>query len=759
MVLKSIELAGFKSFAKKTTLFFDSPVTGVVGPNGSGKSNIVEAIRFVLGEQSIKSLRGKGGTDLIFKGSKQLAPLNRASVTIVFDNTQKLFTFADSSDTKTKILGYDEVRITRVVYADGANSYLINDTEVRLKDIIELLSSVNIGSSGHHIISQGEADRILSANARDRRLMIEDALGLKIYQYRIKETERRLTKTEANMKEVNALKRELAPHLVYLKKQVEKIQKAESLRNDLVDLYRQYCGREQQIIAGMKHDLGAKRNDLNHAYQTMSEVFYKFEKEKSTPFVSLFEKEYLQCIHELSELGRFKNELERSLGRLEGAKGALLQPAPATVAEKKEQLIPYSYIHNIFSDIRMSLQVIGQSTDILFIHQTAKDAGVRLHDSLEYLREKEATPAPIDTSEHVEKINQEISEIEKQLLELETQRIALEVKKNDFEAKMGKERDDRAHQEKGYYEMLSQKASLEMEIKNLERDEQFVMHRESAFQDEIREGVVLLGMDMPKDFMDIDTHTETTVESQDELKRKIERVKIKLEESGGLGGSDTLKEFDTTLERDKFLTQELLDLDQSISELRRLIADLKVKLDTDFKEGIENINESFQKFFALMFGGGGAYLAISVEHRRKRKNEEEEDTEIPDITTNEDGDMEFERGIDIHVSLPQKKVKELGMLSGGERSLTSIALLFAMSQVNPPPFLVLDETDAALDEANSRRYGDMIENLARVSQLVVVTHNRETMSRAGILYGVTVGVDGASKLLSIKFDDATEYAK
>jgi len=109
--------------------------------------------------------------------------------------------------------------------------------------------------------------------------------------------------------------------------------------------------------------------------------------------------------------------------------------------------------------------------------------------------------------------------------------------------------------------------------------------------------------------------------------------------------------------------------------------------------------------------------------------------------------------------LPQKKVKELTMLSGGERSLTSIALLFAISQVNPPPFLVLDETDAALDEANSRRYGDMIETLAKYSQLVVVTHNRETMSRANVLYGVTLGADGASKLLSIKFDDAAAYAK
>jgi chromosome segregation protein len=122
-------------------------------------------------------------------------------------------------------------------------------------------------------------------------------------------------------------------------------------------------------------------------------------------------------------------------------------------------------------------------------------------------------------------------------------------------------------------------------------------------------------------------------------------------------------------------------------------------------------------------------------------------------------DEEPEQGIEINVSLPHKKVKDLHAFSGGERSLTSIALLFAMSQVNPPPFLILDETDAALDEANSRKYGDMLEKLSKASQLIVVTHNRETMSRAGVLYGVTVGQDGASKLLSVKFEEATQIAK
>jgi chromosome segregation protein len=121
--------------------------------------------------------------------------------------------------------------------------------------------------------------------------------------------------------------------------------------------------------------------------------------------------------------------------------------------------------------------------------------------------------------------------------------------------------------------------------------------------------------------------------------------------------------------------------------------------------------------------------------------------------------LETEEGVDIEIALPHKKIKGLMMLSGGERALTSIALLFAISQVNPPPFVILDETDAALDEANSRKYGDMVESLAGHSQLIVITHNRETMSRAGMLYGITMGKDAISKLLSVGFEDAVAVAK
>src|SRR3989344_8777015 len=169
MRVKSLEISGFKSFAKKSVFDFGASISAIVGPNGSGKSNVAEALRFVLGEQSLKSMRGKRTEDLIFNGSKTVERQNRAKVVITFDNRDRTFP-AD----------FDEVSIAREIHRDASSEYFLNGLSVRLKDVVELLASVHIGASGHHIISQGEADRILNATPRDRRSMIEDALGLRI---------------------------------------------------------------------------------------------------------------------------------------------------------------------------------------------------------------------------------------------------------------------------------------------------------------------------------------------------------------------------------------------------------------------------------------------------------------------------------------------------------------------------------------------------------------------------------------------------
>ena len=194
--LKSIELSGFKSFGKKTELLFASPIAAIVGPNGSGKSNVAEAFRFVLGEQSMKSMRSKKGEDLIWGGSPALPRMNRAGIKVVFDNSKRLLD-----------LDFKEVVVELVVHRDGVNEYLLNGTPVRLKDVIRLLAGANIGGSGYQIISQGEADRILNASPRERREMVEDALGLKLYQHKKAESERKLMETGINIDKTKSLRR------------------------------------------------------------------------------------------------------------------------------------------------------------------------------------------------------------------------------------------------------------------------------------------------------------------------------------------------------------------------------------------------------------------------------------------------------------------------------------------------------------------------------------------------------------------------
>ncbi len=346
-------------------------------------------------------------------------------------------------------------------------------------------------------------------------------------------------------------------------------------------------------------------------------------------------------------------------------------------------------------------------------------------------------------------------EVEKNKLLAEMQIADAEVvelngKVNEIESSIQSANRNIQNKEFALRSILEREGEVKTKIALLERDMQNLGERENfipAFEEEM---AMLLGPAIIHKARGAEVVNVPSKEAHTESRRILERLKIKLEELGGIGGGEVVKEFNETAERDQFLEKEVNDIEGSIENLSNLVVDLREEMNKLFNEGILNINNVVKDFFASMFGGGNAFLSVVTEHKRKDDD---------DVADNKEGDFVVEQGIDINVSLPHKKVKDLHMLSGGERSLTSIALLFSMSQVTPPPFLVLDETDAALDEANSRRYGDMIERLSKLSQLVVVTHNRETMSRAGVLYGVTIGADGSSKLLSVKFDEATQYAK
>jgi chromosome segregation protein len=756
MTLKSLELASFKSFGKKSTLAFNTPLTAVVGPNGSGKSNIVEAIRFVLGEQSMKSLRGKGGVDLIFKGSKMMSSANRASVTITFDNSKKIFNFTNSGLGVS--LDFDEISISREVFADGGNTYSINGTEVRLKDVVDLLASVNIGSSGHHIISQGEADRVLNASPKDRRAMIEDALGLKVYQYRIKESERKLEKTAINMKEVQSIRREIAPHINFLKKQVEKVEKSHALRDELNGYYSTYLSTESAYIALATKQLTHQRRVLNEKLLNLEERLSKLPVYDSQN-VNKESSARAELAKEEVRIRRASEELSRTLGRLEGMIDALR--APKEEEEQEERVISYSEWSNLLdtclSEIDSALGA-GDKENIISILSKLKNNLLHMKNSGEKIKSSNLNEGSKDRIRELENQKEDI------LRELKSFERDADKNREDARVMAMKEKEVEAHlrdSERVRYEILGQKNEVTSDLHSLSYEDEKLANIKNAFEEEVREASALIGMQVLKYAQNGFKSEGASVDSkesriaQEDLKKKIERIKIKLEDAGIGNGADILKEYNETLERDQFLERELADLATSSSTLTNLITELKDTLDIEFKNGIAKINKEFQNFFSLMFGGGNAHLSVVVEQKRQKKDEDL-DMEGEEM---EEENFELEKGVNIDVSLPQKKVKDLHMLSGGERSLTSIALLFAMSQVNPPPFLVLDETDAALDEANSRKYGDMLENLSKFSQLIVVTHNRETMSRAEVLYGVTVGSDGASKLLSISLVDANVYAK
>ena len=741
-MLSKLEVAGFKSFAKKTALSFDTPITAIVGPNGSGKSNVVESIRFVLGEQSMKSLRGKGGSDLIWKGSKLLGPGKSARVGITFDNAHRKFAYSSASGASAN-LDFDEITLSREVTPDGGSNYFINGTSVRLKDITELLNSVNIGASGHHIISQGEADRLLSASSKDRRAMVEDALGLKVFQIRIKDSERKLEKTAQNMKEVQALRRELAPHLNFLSKQVEKIEKAQELRKEFGELFNEYAQKESGSIAlgqeTLDREEGVVKNELAGIEKiTAPDTTHAFDAEKNEALEALRNAETQQ-----RTIAREREELSRSLGRIEGKLDAL-----STVKEVPgAQVVPTGEVEKICGDILATIAEAKLFKELIGVQHALDAMHQRLSSFVQSLRGGHTNPDSENIRGAVEK---EKTELENTLAlmdgRIEEARRAVVAAQENVHIVDQKIRDA----ERNSYKGEARAATLEGTLREYAIRKESLTRRKAVLTDEIREAEVLIGTAINAAFVPVSSDTPEEAAEREGLHRRVERIKIKLEDIGAASGAEVLKEYEETKDRDAFLAKELVDLEASIALLRGLISELRDTIERTFKEGIEKINVQFGEFFKLMFNGGGAFLSISVEHKRSRDGEDDD---------GEEDALPFEHGVEINVSLPHKKVRDLHMLSGGERSLVSIALLFAMSQVNPPPFLVLDETDAALDEANSRRYGDMLEKLSKHSKLIVVTHNRETMSRAQVLYGVTMGLDGASKLLSIKFDEAVLIAK
>lgn len=722
-LLKKLELVGFKSFAEKTILEFHKPITAIVGPNGSGKSNIIDAIRWLLGERESKNLRGSKSDDLIFAGSSKKPRLGLARASLYFENKNNFFP-----------IDFSEVVISREVSRDGLNQYYLNKSEVRLKDLIDFLAKARLGTEGMVVVTQGNSDIFVRVNPEERREMIEETLGLKEYRLKKSEAIRKLKNTKINLEKVRALIDEILPHLRSLKRQTSKWEKRGELEEELNNNLKLFFGSSlskinfelQRVETEIKNHLLSKDQFLNNKIKAEKRLK---EIEISQPK----EREELKKIKlEIDNLLRQRNDLQKEIVKLEfdieklknkniSEKNFKSDDLLKLISKIKSELLDIVNNELNFDQIKDKINLILKDINNIF--------------QIEKTDQKEYAVVQKD----LEKINQELLEIDNKIKNLKEKENQFERKQDDFyllykeavqnlrTAENDLEKWNNFHQN-----LLFEKEKIELKFNELK-------HQIEQFNRNVSEFENLQNLDTNFNVFD--------------LERKILRLRGELAAIGEIDES-LIKEAKETEERYSFLENQMKDLTQASIDLNNLIKELNLKIENEFKKAFHKINLEFDKFFKLMFGGGYAKLKLISLNKNNLLSENKSENEVVvDEQENKNFEDTNQKGIEIEVKLPMKKLTSLDVLSGGERSLIGIAALFAIISVSPPPFLVLDEVDAMLDERNARKFSKMLKEFSNQTQFIIVTHNRAVMEAADIIYGVTLGEDETSKIVSLKLEN------
>ncbi len=724
MRLKTLELVGFKSFAQKTTLDFQSGITSIVGPNGSGKSNIIDAIRWLLGEREAKNIRGAKAEDLIFAGTQQRPRMGLAQATISFDNSDHFFP-----------LDYTEISVSRKISRDGDSEYFINEAPVRLRDIIDFFAKARLGARGLTIVNQGNSDIFVRATPKERRTMIEEVLGLRQYQLKKHEAERKLINTKFNLEKVKAMTDELLPHLRLLRRQASKYEKQADLQKELEQLEREYFGGK---LAEIEIDLKELEPSIRKVdelkslrvdeLKNLQAELQKVEKSLPTGRQAAESKEQLQTF-----LNK-KSVLQKEVGRTEAQIEFLISQPKSEVKtaeaikilEETKAGLEKALAENDLSAIKALLHVIVEKVERVLSVGTEDRSG-KIKDL-----EKQKSKLLADLQSADEELAK-LAALEGQLAD--ELRGFNAVFKKAFEVVEAK-KDEIQKLENEKNKLLFDKERINIRRQELENLAMQTGRRLSEFEKAIRPSPG----QFPQNFA--------------EIEKRMFKLRAEL---AGIGDLDPalIKEAQEIESRYNFLSGQMSDLEKATEDLLALIKDLDEKIHNEFNSALKAINEEFDKYFKLMFGGGKAHLKLIKEEPREKLTEDEVVEEPVEEVKDEDAEHGVDHGgLEVTVSIPRKKISGLEMLSGGERSLVSIAALFALISVSPPPFLVLDEVDAALDESNAKRFADLISDFSKKTQFIIVTHNRATMEAADVLYGVTMRDDGTSRILSLKFEEA-----
>lgn len=730
MQLKHIKLSGFKSFVDPTKISFPTNMVGVVGPNGCGKSNVIDAVRWVLGELSAKNLRGESMVDVIFNGSEKRKASGQCSIELLFDNS--------SAKIGGEYASFNEVSIKRVMTRDAQSDYYINNTKCRRKDVQDIFLGTGLGPSSYAIIEQGMVSKLVSAKPDELRTHIEEAAGVSKYRERRKETESRIKRTKENLSRVKDIRDEIARLIKRLENQAKAAEKYKLLKKDKAKL---------ELDKAILFSIEAKNN--RDSLQKNLDSYNRDLKIKNA-----------ECKTIQSQIDQYRTENDSILGEYEIAQknfyavGAEIAKREANLQNinKSESETKYSLqkakqnyekakqSEKNFDELSPSEKAMHILNDIINIidkhginNESIRDKTLELKKLLVDILNIASAQSKSLTEEYLSRQN----ELESQIDEAEKLKDSIEEEMKEFVGRS-------SSAESVLIDLRQKQSKFNEELRDLENKKSIADLDSRSISEKITDVRVELntyeinlensnkkikeaGIDIES--IDFSIYENTTFE---EIEDKLMNTEAKIIRLGAINLAAP-EEIAEESRRKEELDEQYDDLVEALDKLTAAIKKIDNETKTIFKDSFDAVNARLKEMFPKLFGGGMAELTLTE-------------------------DDPLNAGVVLMARPPGKKNSSISQLSGGEKALTALALVFAIFELNPAPFCLLDEVDAPLDDLNTLRFINMVEEMSKSVQFIFITHNKVSMERSDYLMGVTMQEAGVSRMVSVDVSQALQLA-
>ena len=811
MNFKQLEITGFKSFSEKTTFFIEKGLTGIVGPNGCGKSNIVESLRWCMGENSAKSMRGSGMEDVIFSGTSNRPSKNISEVSLLLDNQNK--------EGPAQYEEFDEISIKRKIEKDKGSKYYINNKEVRARDVQTFFADLSTGAHSPSLISQGRIGQLVTAKPIERKSILEEAAGISGIHARRQEAETRLNAAENNLKRADELKKQQQKQLDNLKKQAE-----EATR------YKEISGEIKQIEAGLyflkiseiekdkkqileklselDDEISAISIDFNHNNTLLEEENKKLsplrdKKMESAAKLQKLNLDMENLVEEESRVKSLQDKLEKSIKTIESdleRERSISLDADLNekrLSEEKDALLKTE--NELLTVETNSTKELKESKNLLdglqsqldsMLDQIEKDIDEDKKLLKETFRELKQLVKKITSSqeEYAEKYGKDRS--------IQSDSIKRKERIKNIDVELKNWRNLKSNSEKMNSELSNRKNKLFLELNDNQKNPERIatskgqnlqnLENTKKRNEEIENELIaaekkynLINQNLKEiqiklsDLKENKARNEATVEGIENRKKDLlHSVKNELninDEASLLPQSDlnnispndlpTLEEQSQKVEKVKKKRESLGSVNlRADEETKKYETEIK-KMEDDRADLFSAIVKLKSSIDELNQKGRERLLEAFTKVNRKFN---EVYTKLFNGGTAKielvDSDDPLEAGLEMYVSPPGKRLQSISLLSGGEQALTAMSLVFAVFLVNPSPICVLDEVDAPLDDANVTRFCSLLDELTKITKtkFIIITHHALTMSRMHRLYGVTMAEQGVSQLVSVDLQKAEE---